>query len=72
MSDKIYAVKIGTRKEKFDPITHYNSATFKCKSKTEARACGKLYIRQWQLTNNEILEIKEITKEELQKIRGTV
>lgn len=53
---KIYAVYISDS----DFYTDTSAAFFYCKNKTEARANGQLYIRQWQLTGEKIREIREV------------
>lgn len=39
-------------------------AVFTVKNKTEARARGRLYIRQWQLPNGKIEYIRELAEGE--------
>lgn len=39
-------------------------AVFTVKNKTEARARGRLYIRQWQLPNGKIKYIRELAEGE--------
>lgn len=47
-----------------DDKDHELTAVFTVKNKTEARARGRLYIRQWQLPNGKIEYIRELAEGE--------
>lgn len=60
---KYFAVNIGGEWTSDSPL---NEAVFNCKNKTEARRCGKRYIRAWALQKDgeDIRYIREITDAE--------
>lgn len=56
-----YAVLIG---DIYTPQDAFNEAVFFTSNAAEARKCGNLYIRQWDLAGERVLRVRRMSEQE--------